>query len=131
MEQHFRSCRACTDLLAGVQNVMALGSKLPVHAAPLWLPTRIIANTPVITRETWLDTLGSIGRWIVEPRTAIGIFTATLVLGWLGGIAGISPNWGAIARDPSTIYYHAVRAYYRSPLVTRIQSQIEQLMENS
>jgi len=51
-----------------------------------------------------------------------------IVLGWLGSLAGISPDWSAIVRNPSVVYYEgeaavnraydgAVRAYYRSPLV--------------
>jgi len=131
MEQHLQACRACAELFDGIRDVVASGRTFPVHAAPAWLPARIIANTPVIARESWFDTVRSIGRWIVEPRTAMAIFTATLVLGWMGSIAGISPDWGAIARDPSTIYYQAVRAYYRSGLAVRIQSEIEQFMEIS
>ena len=44
---------------------------------------------------------------------------------------GISPDWTTVVRDPGSIYYHAIRAAYRSPLVTEIESQIEQLMEIS
>ena len=131
IELHLQSCRACSELLAGMKDVVEWGRSFPVYEAPTWLPARILANTPAIARETWLDTLASIGRWIIEPRTAMSVFTATLVLGWLGSIANISPNWGAIVRDPSTIYYEAVRAYYRSPLGIEIQSRIEQFLENS
>jgi hypothetical protein len=92
---------------------------------------RIVANTPVITRESWLDTLASIGRWIIEPRIALAIFTSVVVFGWLGNITGISPDWSTVIRDPGAIYYQAVRAAYRSPLVTEIQSRIEQFMEIS
>ena len=131
MDLHLQSCRACTELVAGIQDLMALGKRFPVYQPTVWLPARIVANTPVIARESWLDTLASMGRWIIEPRTAMAIFTATMSIGWLGSIAGISPDWGAIVRDPSTIYYQAVGAYYRSPLASRIQSQIEQFMEIS
>ena len=131
LELHLRTCRACDELLVGMKDVVAWGRSFPVYEAPAWLPERILANTPVIARETWLDTLASMGRWIVEPRTAMSVFTATLVLGWLGSMAGISPNWTAIVRDPAAIYYQAVRAYYRSPLGIQIQSRIEQFLENS
>lgn len=131
IELHLQRCRACMELFAGMKEVMTWGRSFPVYEAPGWLPARILANTPVIARETWLDTLVSIGRWFIEPRTAMSVFTATLVLGWLGSMANISPNWGAIVRDPSTIYYEAVRAYYRSPLGIQIQSRIEQFLENS
>lgn len=142
MQLHFQSCRACSELLAGVTEVMAWGKSFPVYEAPQWLATRIIANTPHFARETWLDTLRAIGKWIIEPRTAMAVFTATLVLSWLGNIAGISPNWPAVVRDPAAIYYgaeglanraydEAIRAFYRSPLITQIYSRIDRLREIS
>jgi anti-sigma factor RsiW len=143
MELHLQSCRACTELLAGMTEVMAWGKAFPIYKAPAWLPTRIIANTPRIARESWLDTIASLGRWIIEPRTAMALFTATLVLSWLGSLAGISPtSWATVVRNPAAIYYgaqglmnraydEAVRSYYRSPLVTQIQIRIEQLREIS
>lgn len=139
---HLEACPACSELLAGVMEVVALGKTFPVHEVPPWLPARIIANTPRIARENWVDTLASVWKWIVEPRTAMALFTATLVLGWLGNLTGISPNWTTVFRNPSAIYYGAqgamdrvyggaIRRYYRSPLVTEIQSRIEQLREIS
>lgn len=128
---HLHSCRTCTDLLAGMREVLAWAKGFPAYEAPAWLPARIVANTPVVARERWIDTLVHIGRWIVEPRTALAIFTSALVLGWLGGTAGISPDWGTVVRDPGAVYYQVVRAAYRSPLVTEIESRIEQLMEIS
>jgi hypothetical protein len=130
-------------LLAGIEDVLTWGKAFPVHEAPPWLPARIIANTPRVERESWLDTLASVGRWIIEPRTAMALFTATLVIGWMGSLAGVSPaNWTAVVRDPAAIYYgaqglvnraydEAVRSYYRSPVVTQIQTRIEQLREIS
>jgi hypothetical protein len=128
---HLHSCRACADLLVGMREVVAWGKSFPTYEAPVWLPARILANTPVIARESWVDTLVSVGRWLIEPRTALAIFTSVLVLGWLGSDVGISPDWTTVVRDPGSIYYHAIRAAYRSPLVTEIESQIEQLMEIS
>ena len=142
VELHLGSCNACSELLAGMTEVLVWGKTYPIYETPSWLTTRILAQTPRVTRETWVDTLVAVGRWIIEPRTAMAVFTATLVLGWLGNIAGISPNWAEVVRDPAGIYYgaetlvnrtyaQAVRTYYRSPLVTQIQSRIEQLREIS
>lgn len=142
VDLHLRSCAACSELLAGMSEVLAWGKTFSVHEAPAWLPMRIIANTPRVARESWLDTIGSVWKWIVEPRTAMAVFTATLVLSWMGSLAGISPDWTAIVRDPAGIYYgaqgamnraydEAVRRYYRSPLVTEIQTRIGQLREIS
>ena len=142
VDLHLRSCTACSELLAGMSEVLSWGKTFPVHEAPAWLPMRIIANTPRVARESWLDTITSIWKWIIEPRTAMAVFTATLVLGWMGSLAGISPNWAAVVRDPTGIYYgaqgamnraydEAIRRYYRSPLVSEIQTRIEQLREIS
>ena len=139
---HLQSCAACSELLAGMTEVLSWGRTFPVYEAPAWLPMRIIANTPRIARESWLDTLASVWKWMFEPRTAMAVFTATLVLGWLGNLAGISPDWTDVVRNPAAIYYGAqgamnraydgaVRRYYRSPLVTEIQNRIEQLREIS
>jgi len=142
MEAHVRSCPSCNELLAGVGEMLTWTRSFPVFEPPAWLPTRILANTPRIARESWLDTLAFIWKWIIEPRTGVAVFTAALVLGWLGNLAGISPDWSAVVRDPAAIYYgaqgamnraydEAIRTYYRSPLVTQIQSRIEQLREIS
>ena len=142
VESHLQSCAACTELLAGMRDVLVWARTFPVYEAPLWLPARIVANTPRVECESWRDTLRSAWSWVIEPRAAMAVFTATLVLGWLGSLAGISPNWSTIVRDPSSIYYgaqgavnraydEAIRAYYRSPLVSQIQYRLEQLREIS
>src|SRR4051794_179653 len=76
---HLRSCGACAELLANMTDVIAWGRNFPIHEAPVWLPARILANTPVVAKERWIDTLVSVGRWIIEPRTALAIFTTALV----------------------------------------------------
>ena len=142
MELHLQSCSACATLLAGINEVMSWGKSFPIYESPAWLSTRIIANTPRVARESWTDVFVSLGKWIIEPRTAMAVFTATLVLGWMGSLAGISPNWSTVVRNPSAIYYgaqgavnraydEAIRTYYRSPLVSGIQSRIAQLREIS
>ena len=142
MEIHLQSCTACSELVSSTREMLAWAKSFPVFEPPAWLATRIIANTPRIARESWRDTFASAWKWLIEPRTAIAVFTATMVLGWLGNLAGLSPDWTTVVRDPASIYYGAeqavsraydgaVRTYYRSPVVTQIQSRIEQLREIS
>jgi len=139
---HLQSCSACTELLEGMTEVLSAAKVFPVYEPPSWLATRIIANTTRIARENWVDTMAAVWKWVIEPRTAMAVFTALLVLGWLGGMAGISPDWGRVLRNPAAVYYgahgvldraydEAIRKYYRSPLVTEIQTRIEQLREIS
>ena len=142
MDLHLQSCAACTDLLAGMSQVLDWGHRFPVYEPPAWLPTRIIANTSRLTRERWIDTIAAGWKWIVDPRAAMGVFTATLVLGWMANLAGISPNWTTVVRNPAAIYYEAqgamnraydeaIRRYYRSPLMNEIKTRLEQLREIS
>ena len=142
VDLHLQSCGACRDLLAGMTEVLAWGKSFPLHEPPVWLPARIIANTPRLARESWTDILTAAWKWIIDPRAAMGVFTAVLVLGWLGSFAGISPNWTTVVRNPAAIYYaaqgamnhaydEAIRRYYRSPLVNEITARIEQLREIS
>jgi hypothetical protein len=126
----------------GMRDVLAWGRTFPRHEPPSWLAARIIANTPRLARERWIDTISTIWKWIVDPRPALGIFTTVLVLGWLANLAGISPQWTTVVRNPAAIYYEAqgavnraydeaVRRYFRSPLVNEIRTRIEQLREIS
>ena len=142
MDVHFEGCPACSNLLAGVRSVIAWGQSFSVPSPSPWLANRIIAATPQVVHETWLDTMTTWGRWIFEPRTAMAIFTATLVLSWLGSLAGVNIQLRDVVRDPTGIYYRAegalnraysdaVQRYYRTPLVTQIQFQIERLREIS
>jgi hypothetical protein len=146
IELHLRSCNACSELLDGMTQVVAWGKSFPSYTAPAWLANRILANTPRIERETWLDTLAAMWKMLTEPRTAMAIFTAVMVIGWMGNLLNISFNPVTVMRNPAVIYYgagdlvnraydQAIRSYYRSPLVIRIQTQIgsriEQLREIS
>ena len=146
MELHFQSCNACSVLLAGMSEVLAWGKTFPIYTAPVWLATRIIANTPRVERETWLDTLAVMWKAVTEPRTAMAVFTAVMVIGWMGSWFNVSFDPISVVRNPAVIYYgagdlvnraydQAIRSYYRSPLIIRIQTQlgsrIEQLREIS
>lgn len=142
VDLHLRSCPGCEALMRNMVDIMEWGRAFPEFQPPPWLATRILAKTPRRERETWLDTLVGMGRWLIEPRTAMALFTATLVLSWMGNTLGIVPVATTVARDPAAIYYgagnllnraydEAVRRYYRTPLVIQIQSQIDRLTESS
>jgi len=146
VETHLHSCEACTGLLEGVRQVMQWGREYIAPLPPSWLPTRIVANTPQVVRITWRDWFAGAWKSISEPRFALALLTSTIVLGWMGNLAGISAPDVATLRHPSAVYYRiggwanriygdAVRGYYNSPIVNsiqcQIQSRIEQFRENS
>ena len=108
VELHLRYCEACGELVAGMKDVLAWGEGFPIYDPPAWLSSRILANTPRVARETWRDTLSGVAGWIAEPRLAMVVFTAAVVLGWMGSLAGISPVGVArVVRDPAILYYEA------------------------
>ncbi len=119
-----------------MREVLEWGAGFPSYEPPPWLATRIVANTPHVVRETWLDTLTAVGRWFIEPRTAIGLLTAVLMIGWIGSLAPVSAaDFGSLVRNPSAVYYRAfdgaVKTFYRAPLVTEIRAGLERLREIS
>ena len=130
VEQHLHSCSFCGELLSGMMMVIDAGRDFPVHAPPAWLATRIIANTPV-ARPSFRDRLASFWQSLGEPRTALAIFTAAIVMGWLGGGTAREAVINRAESVVSCAYDHAIRSYYRSPVVIEIHSRLDQLMENS
>ena len=146
IEAHLQTCAACSELLEGVREIIQWGKSFTTPEPSPWLPTNILANTPVVVRITWRDWLVGAWRSVCEPRFAMAILTSTLVLGWMGSLAGISAPDIATLRHPVGIYHRiggwanrlygdAVRSYYSSPIVNAIQcqihSRIEQFRENS
>jgi len=135
LELHLRQCGPCAELLAGMKAVLDWGQSFPSYEPPAWLAARIVANTPQVMRETWLDTLASAGRWFFEPRTAIGLLTTVLMVGWMGSLAAPAADWNSLVRNPSAIYYRAydevIRTFYRAPVVTEIRAQLDRLRDIS
>ena len=146
MEEHFTACAMCRELRDDVALIMDMRVHVAVHTPPPWLGGRIVASTPQVVRVTWRDLFAGIWQGLYEPRFAMSLLTATIVMGWMSSLAGFTPSMGAFIRNPAAIYYgmegavhraygEAVRNYYRSPLVNQIQYQIhtriEQLRENS
>ncbi len=138
VRSHLQSCENCALLLKGMKDVIGWGRILPRYTAPEWLPVRIVANTPQVVRETYPETFKALIRNILEPRTAMAVFTGAVVLGWMAGLAGLPENPVDAVRNPAAIYYRvydqAIRAYYRSPLmirvVTQMEAQLEEIREN-
>ena len=143
VSSHLAECGSCRQMHDTMAGVLGVAQRFPVYEAPEWLVTRIVRNTLRTERETWLDTISGIGRWIIEPRMAMTVFTAVLVLGWMSNMVGIPLDPAALS-NPSAVYYsveeladevydRSVRFYYGVPhaVVGEIQFRIEQLRESS
>lgn len=135
MDLHFKNCQSCSELLAGITQVIEAGPLFPVYSPPPWLAPRIVANTPQNRRESLRSLLSKAWRSLGEPRTALAIFTATVVIGWFGGVTVRASLFDRAQSAVNCAYDRAIRTYYRSPVVIEIHSQIqssyERLMENS
>lgn len=137
MDLHITVCTSCSELLADTRGLITATKTFPIYEVPVWLPSRIVANTPRLARETWTDMLAGLWRWFIEPRTAIGVLATVLMVAWMASMAGVSglADVLAVAENPVTacynVYDSAVRTFYRAPLVTAIQAEIEQLRDIS
>jgi len=135
VELHLKTCGSCADNLAGLKLVIEAGRTFPQYEPPAWLAARIVANTPQIRRESIRTILGAAWQSLGEPRTALAIFTAAMVMGWLGSFTIREAIIDRAESVLSCAYDHAVRTYYRSPMIIEIHSEIQfrldQLTENS
>jgi len=130
LELHLHVCPSCTELISGMKQLMAIGRNFPVHTPPAWLATRIVANTPP-PRLSLRQRLAAFAQSLAEPRTALAIFTAVIVMGWIGGGSVRGAVMDRAESAVSCAYDHAIRTYYRSPVIIELHSRFDQLMENS
>jgi anti-sigma factor RsiW len=130
VELHLKSCQSCNELVSGMTHVIAAGRDFPIYSPPEWLASRIVANTPP-ARRTLRDRLDTMWQSLGEPRTALAIFTAAIVLGWVGGGTVREAVFNRAESAVSCAYDHAIRSYYRSPVIIELHAKIDQLMENS
>ena len=130
VQLHLHSCRSCEELLSGMMDVIAAGRDFPVYAPPAWLASRIVANTPAAV-PSLRSRLAALWQSLGEPRTALAIFTAAIVLGWVGGGTVREAVFNRAESVVSCAYDHAIRSYYRSPVVIELHAKIDEFMENS
>jgi hypothetical protein len=134
VDRHLHACQACSELLAGMMMTIEAARNCPVYAPPAWLATRIIANTTQTPRPSPRSLpalLAAVWRSLGEPRTALAIFTATVVIGWAGSLTAREAIFNRAESVVSCVYDRAIRSYYRSPMVIELHSRLGQLMENS
>jgi anti-sigma factor RsiW len=130
VELHLHSCGSCSELVSEMMDMIAATRDFPVYAPPAWLASRIVANTP-LSPPSPRARLAALWQSLGEPRTALAIFTATIVMGWIGGGTVREAVFNRAESVVSCAYDHAIRSYYRSPVVIELHAKIDQLMENS
>ena len=127
---HLKSCKSCDELRAGIAQMVEVVREFPVYAPPAWLATRIVANTPP-ARSSLRGRLATLWQSLGEPRTALAIFTAAIVMGWIGGGTVREAVYNRAEGVVSCAYDRAIRSYYRSPVVIEIHSKLNELLETS
>ena len=132
---HLHHCDSCSELVTVLSRLIQTSQSLPSYEPPTWLASRIVVNTPVPRRESIRETWAKVWRSLGEPRTALAIFTAAVVLGWIGGGPVREAIFDRAEGAISCAYDRAIRSYYRSPVImeihSKIESGIEQFRENS
>ena len=131
VDAHLRSCGNCSEVFSGIAHLVEAGKSFPDYVPPPWMALRIVANTPAPERKTIRDAIAALWRSLGEPRTALAIFTAAVVFGWIGGVGVREAIFNKAESVVSCTYDRAIRSYYRSPVIIEIHSRFDQLLENS
>jgi hypothetical protein len=160
---HLGGCSPCRELYDAIAGGIEWAGAFREYDAPPALMARIIAGTsgtrdavrdatpsreaaapdPVAVRETWVDTLGYLARWLMEPRTAMMALTSVLVMGWMSSLAGLRPDirtlsnpaalYDGVQTIADEVYDEGIRFYYAVPhaFVGEVQARIEHLRDES
>ena len=135
LDAHLHTCQSCRELLGVFTQLIDTGKTLPTYEPPPWLAARIVANSAAAQRRSLREICASVWRSLGEPRTALAIFTAAVVLGWMGGSSVREAIFDRAEGAISCAYDRAIRGYYHSPVImeihSKIESGIEQFRENS
>ena len=147
LDAHLDACPDCREARDSMKTVVDWARRFPSHDPPPWLAARILADTPTAHRKkvhgTGFDALAGVRRWLVEPRTAMTVFSAMLVLSWMTRVAG-APLDPTALRNPSAVYRgvealagdvydRSVQFYYGIPYaaIEALQQRIDRLTESA
>ena len=147
LDTHLAACPECREAREVMAEAMDWAKRIPSREPPRWLAARIVAVTPPLrpksVREAGFDALAGVRRWFVEPRIAMSVFSAVLVLSWMTRITGVPLDPSAL-RNPSAVYHgvetlagdvydRSVRFYYGVPhaIIEALQPRIDLLTGSS
>jgi anti-sigma factor RsiW len=131
VEAHLAGCAACAELARDASGAVAFMERAATVEAPAAVVARILADDRIRLRRSWPERLlGFVSQfWQVvsqlvwqlvwQPRLAMGVAMVVLSVAMLGRM------WGPAENQVHRAWDRTVKQYENLPLVSAIQSQLE------
>ena len=120
VEAHLRGCTACADLARDAARAVAFMERAATVEPQPGMVARILADDRIRVRRSWTERLlGFVSQYVGEPRLAMGVAMVVLSIAMLGRM------WGPAESQVHRAWDRTVKQYENLPLVSAIQSQLE------
>jgi len=123
VEAHLAGCAACTELARDAAGAVAFMERAATVEAPAGMVARILADDRIRLRRSWPERLfGFVSQFwqlVSQPRLAMGVAMVVLSIAMLGRM------WGPAESQVHRAWDRTVKQYENLPLVSAIQSQLE------
>jgi anti-sigma factor RsiW len=120
VDAHLAACAACAELARDAAGAVAFMDRAATVEPPPGMVARILADDRIRLRRSWAERLlGFVSRFVWEPRLAMGVAMVVLSVAMLGRM------WGPAENQVHRAWDRTVKQYENLPLVSAIQSQLE------
>jgi len=128
VEAHLAGCAACVELARDAARAVAFMERAATVEAPPGMVARILADDRIRVRRSWVERLLGfvsqydaqlVWRFVWQPRLAMGLAMMVLSIAMLGRM------WGPAENQVHRAWDRTVKQYENLPLVSAIQSQLE------
>jgi len=123
VEAHLAGCAACTELARDAAGAVAFMDRAATVEPPPGMVARILADDRIRLRRSWTERLfGFVSQFwqlVSQPRLAMGVAMVVLSIAMLGRM------WGPAESQVHRAWDRTVKQYENLPLVSAIQSQLE------
>jgi anti-sigma factor RsiW len=124
VEAHLAGCAACAELARDAAGAVAFMDRAATVEPPPGMVARILADDRIRVRRSWTERLlGFVSQYVWppvwQPRLAMGVAMVVLSIAMLGRM------WGPAENQVRRAWDRTVKQYENLPLVSEIQSQLE------
>ena len=124
VEAHLAACAFCAELARDAGDALAFMERTATVEPPPAMIARILSDRRIALRRSWPERLlGFVSqfRWrlVWQPRLAMGVAMMVLSIAMLGRM------WGPAESQVHRAWDRTVKQYENMPLVSAIQSQLE------
>jgi anti-sigma factor RsiW len=116
VEAHLAGCASCAELARDAAGALAFMERTATVEPPPGMVARILADDRIRVRRSWSERLFG---FVSQPRLAMSVAMVVLSIAMLGRM------WGPAENQVHRAWDRTVKQYENLPLVSVIQSQLE------